>query len=87
LAKDTDNRTNPTRLKYNGVEKMNGVKAYTDSSIITQNKGRLIVILYEGAIKFMKLAIRELEAGNHQAKGEYINKAINIFNELSFICL
>ncbi len=64
---------------------MNGVKAYTDTSVTTQSKGRLIVILYEGAIKFMKLAIREMEAGNHQAKGEYINKARNIFNELNAV--
>ncbi len=37
---------------------MNGVEAYQDTTITTQNKGRLIVLLYDGAIKFMKLAVK-----------------------------
>jgi flagellar biosynthetic protein FliS len=41
---------------------MNGIAAYQDNAVTTQSKGRLIVLLYDGAIKFMKLAIRELEA-------------------------
>jgi len=64
---------------------MNGVKAYHDATVTTQSKGRLIVLLYDGAIKFMKLAIKELEAGNFEAKGRYINKAQNIINELNAI--
>jgi flagellar protein FliS len=64
---------------------MNGIAAYQDSAVTTQSKGRLIVLLYDGAIKFMKLAIRELEAGNMQAKGQYINKARDIINELNAV--
>jgi flagellar protein FliS len=64
---------------------MNGVGAYQDTTITTQPKGRLIVLLYDGAIKFMNLAIKELEAGNNEAKGQYINKAINIINELNAV--
>ena len=64
---------------------MNGISAYRDSSITTQSKGRLIVLLYEGAIKFMKLAIKEIEAGNHKEKGQYINKARDIINELNVV--
>jgi flagellar protein FliS len=64
---------------------MNGVAAYHDTAITTQNKGRLIVLLYDGAIKFMKLAIKELEAHNYEAKGRYIGKAQNIINELNAI--
>jgi len=64
---------------------MNGVQAYQETSVTTQSKGRLIVILYDGAIKFMKLAIKELEAGNYQAKGQYINKAQDIINELNAV--
>jgi flagellar protein FliS len=33
----------------------------------------------------MKLAIEELEAGDYEAKGRYINKAQNIINELNAI--
>jgi flagellar protein FliS len=64
---------------------MNGVSAYQDTSVTTQSKGRLIVLLYEGAIKFMKLAIKELEANNYEAKGRYINKALDIINELNAV--
>ena len=64
---------------------MNSVGAYQDATVTTQSKGRLIVLLYDGAIKFMKLAIRELEAGNHEAKGRYINKTLDIINELNTV--
>jgi flagellar protein FliS len=33
----------------------------------------------------MKLAITELQAGNNQAKGTYINKAQDIINELNAV--
>lgn len=64
---------------------MNGVKAYQDTTITTQSKGRLIVLLYEGAIKFLKQAIEKLEAGDFEAKGRYIAKAQDIINELSAV--
>ena len=64
---------------------MNGFKAYTDNSVTTQSRGRLIIMLYEGAIKFLKMAISEIEAGNQQSKGVYINKAQNIISELNAV--
>lgn len=64
---------------------MNGVSLYQDSAIATQSKGRLIVLLYDGAIKFLKLAIIELENNNYEAKGRYIARAIDIVNELNAI--
>ena len=64
---------------------MNRAMAYQDTAVTTQGKGRLIVLLYDGAIKFMKLAIRELEAGNYEAKGQYISRALDIINELNAV--
>ncbi|HUU17967.1 MAG TPA: flagellar export chaperone FliS [Sedimentisphaerales bacterium] len=64
---------------------MNGIAAYQDNVVTTQSKGRLIVMLYDGAIKFMRLAIKELEANNYEAKGHYINKAQDIINELNVV--
>ena len=64
---------------------MNGVTAYQDTTVTTQNKGRLIILLYDGAIKFMKLAIKELEANNYEAKGRYISRAQNIISELNAV--
>lgn len=64
---------------------MSRLAAYQDNTVSTQNKGRLIVLLYDGAIKFMKLAIKELEAGNYEAKGQYINRAVDIITELNAV--
>ncbi len=64
---------------------MNGIAAYQDNTVTTQGKGRLIIMLYDGAIKFMRLAIRELEVNNYEAKGCYINKAQDIINELNAV--
>lgn len=61
---------------------MKKVSVYQEAAVTTQSKGRLIVLLYDGAIKFMKLAIKELEAGNFEAKGRYIARAQDIINEL-----
>jgi flagellar protein FliS len=64
---------------------MNGFAAYRDTAVTTQSKGRLIVLLYDGAIKFMKLAIKELQAGDYEAKGQYIGRAQDIINELNAV--
>jgi len=64
---------------------MDGITAYQDNSVSTQSKGRLIVMLYDGAIKFMRLAIMEMEKNNYEAKGRYINKALDIINELNVV--
>jgi len=62
---------------------MKAMDAYQQVAVTTQSKGRLIVMLYDGAIKFLRLAIKELEAGNYAAKGQYINRAHDILNELN----
>jgi flagellar protein FliS len=64
---------------------MSQLAAYKDNTVSTQNKGRLIVLLYDGAIKFLKLAIKEMESGNQETKGQYINRAADIITELNAI--
>ncbi|MHC4616131.1 MAG: flagellar export chaperone FliS [Planctomycetota bacterium] len=64
---------------------MKGIAAYQDAAVTTQGKGRLIVLLYDGAIKFMRLAIKELEAGNYEAKGRYVGRAQDVINELNAV--
>lgn len=64
---------------------MKGIGIYQQTAIGTQSKGRLVVMLYDGAIKFMKLAMKELEAGNYAAKGQYLNRAQDIINELNAV--
>ena len=64
---------------------MNGIATYQDNTVTTQGKGRLIVMLYDGAIKFMRLAIKEMEMDNYESKGRYINKAQDLINELNAV--
>jgi flagellar protein FliS len=64
---------------------MKGIAAYQDAAVTTQGKGRLIVLLYDGAIKFMRLAIKELDAGNYEAKGRYLSRAQDVINELNAV--
>ncbi len=64
---------------------MKGVETYQETAITTQNKGRLVVMLYEGAIKFLKMAIKEIETENPEAKGKYISKAVDILFELNTV--
>ncbi len=64
---------------------MDQVSVYKETSVSTQNKGRLVVMLYDGAIKFMRLAIKALEAGDNEAKSRYINKALDVINELNAV--
>ncbi len=64
---------------------MNGIESYQRTAVSTQSRGRLIVMLYDGAIKFMKLAIQEIEAGNWAAKGQYLIRAQDIIAELNAV--
>jgi len=64
---------------------MNGVKAYQETAVTTQSPGRLIVMLYEGAVKFLKLAVKALEENDYESKGKYINKAQAIITELNVV--
>ena len=64
---------------------MNGLNAYQETAVLTQNKGQIIVMLYDGAVKFLKQAIRDLEAKDYAAKGRNIAKAQNIILELNTV--
>ena len=64
---------------------MKGVETYQETTITTQTQGKLIVMLYDGAIKFLKMAIKEIEAKNPEEKGKYISKAIDIIFELNTV--
>ena len=64
---------------------LKAAKAYFQTQVNTTTQGDLLIMLYDGAIKFLKLAIQELQAENHAAKGQYINRAQDIINELNAV--
>ncbi len=64
---------------------MNGLDVYQNTAVTTQSKGRLVVMLYEGAIKFLKLGLKEMDTKNFEAKGNYLSKAQDIIFELNAV--
>jgi len=62
---------------------MNGIAAYRENAIQTQSPGRIVVLLYEGAIKFLRLTIEEMQSGRHDEKARYMNRALDIITELN----
>lgn len=58
---------------------------YEQNAIATQGKGRLIVMLYEGAVKFLKHALNAIENHDYESKGKYIVKAQDIIFELNSV--
>lgn len=62
---------------------MDAIAAYQDSSIAMQSKERLVVLLYEGAVRFLKQAIEATERNDLSGKAYYLSKATDIILELN----
>ena len=56
---------------------------YRKNQISTSGQGHLILMMYEGAIKFTKLALESMAKDDLASQGKYIQKAHDIVNELS----
>ena len=57
---------------------------YNQVQIKTANKGKLIVMLYQGAIRFMKRALMLLERKDMEGKGKALIRAQDIILELLY---
>lgn len=57
-------------------------QAYQNNSVNTATGGELTLMLYNGCIKFIKQAKKDMEAGQIEAKNKHIQKAQNIIREL-----
>ncbi|MEW6263529.1 MAG: flagellar export chaperone FliS [Thermodesulfobacteriota bacterium] len=60
-----------------------GQKLYQQTQVATVDKGRLIVLLYEGAIKYLDQARECLATGDVPGKSVNINRAVDIIAELN----
>ena len=56
---------------------------YRHNEVATSSQGKLIIMMYEGALKFVTLAIEGVDSKDLSKKGTYINKTHDIINELS----
>lgn len=62
---------------------MTVITAYEEHAVTTQNQGRLIVMLYDGAIKFLRQAQQHILSGDIPGRNRCISKARDIVDELN----
>ncbi|MBU2549681.1 MAG: flagellar export chaperone FliS [Proteobacteria bacterium] len=60
-----------------------GQKQYRHTQVTTVDKGRLIVLLYDGAIKFLKQARECSLSGDIEGKANNLNRSLDIIAELN----
>ena len=57
-------------------------QAYFQTQLTTVGQGELLLLLYDGALKFLAQAKEKIVAKDYAAKGVLISKALDIINEL-----
>ncbi len=59
-----------------------GAQAYVQTQFNTTGQGEVLILLYDGAIKFLIQAKEKIEQKDIAGKGTLISKALDIINEL-----
>ncbi len=57
-------------------------QAYFQTQVSTTSQGQLLIMLYDGAIKFLNQAKDKIDQRDYAAKGILISKALDVINEL-----
>ena len=60
----------------------NAAHAYLQTQVGTTGRGEIIVMLYDGALRFLAQAREKMEARDMAGKGMLISRALDIINEL-----
>lgn len=60
----------------------NFVNKYNQLNLEIENPAKLILMLYEGALRFANFAKKSIKENDIEKKVKYINKTIDIFAEL-----
>ena len=58
-------------------------RAYFETQVTTTSQGQVLIMLYDGAIKFLNLAKERIDAKDFAGKGKLISSAIDVINELA----
>jgi flagellar protein FliS len=61
----------------------NAYQKYKTTAVQSASKEKLLLMLYEGAIRFTKHAIKAMEEKNIAEKGQYIGRTFDIVMELN----
>jgi flagellar protein FliS len=59
-----------------------GFRAYQKTEVVTADPKRLVILCYEGAISSLKLAKTKLYGREYEAKGNAVQNALDLLNEL-----
>lgn len=62
---------------------MQGIEQYKRTEVNTSDNVKVISLLYDGAIKFTRIAKKRMEHGDIAGKGLYVGKATAIVTELN----
>jgi flagellar protein FliS len=60
----------------------NAYQIYQNNNVKTASKEKLLLMLLDGGIKFLRLSIRSLEDGDYEKTNGYLLKSQDIINEL-----
>jgi len=71
----------PERVRMNDYS--SAKQAYTDTSIMTAPPERLVVMLYDGAIRFLSQSAVAMETGNREIATNRMNRARAIIDHLN----
>lgn len=58
-------------------------KVYMETQVTTTSQGQILIMLYDGAIKFLNQAKERIAAKDYAGKGMLISNAIDVINELA----
>ena len=70
------------RENLKALSDKNPFKQYKETQVTTANQGKLIVMLYDGAIKFLNIAIENMEPKTYDVVNSNILKTADIVTEL-----
>lgn len=62
---------------------MNRVRQYQNIQVLTADRVNLVIMLYDGVLRFNRLACRSIKEGDINGRGVYINRSLEIIGELA----
>ena len=62
---------------------MNGLSRYQNTQVLTADKVRLVIMLYDGVLRFNRLAQKAMAENDIQGRGMNLNRSLEIIGELA----
>ncbi|MEE9391611.1 MAG: flagellar export chaperone FliS [Planctomycetota bacterium] len=61
---------------------MNATLEYQRNAILSASREKLVLLMYDGALRFARQSMVQLDKGNHAEYGRLISRTFNIVSEL-----